>query len=374
MIKTYKGQPSYSVNNDLVDIKVTVRGGHLTASFNIGKKEINPYFIAPWYLESHEGLEDIISVLRGDFFCFPFGGNSEPYQGLKHPGHGKTANECWEFHELTEDQQDKKLVLKMRLDPFPGKVEKHIKIANDETIIYQNHIIQDHQGQVPVGYHPSLQLPNQVNAAFIDISEPLTGFTTPIPMEDPKNKGYSQLRTNVEITDRTKVPCINGTNLDLSKYPPPRGFEDLVIFICDPEKNFVFSAISVPNDEYLYFQLKNPKTLSQTLYWMSNGGRHFPPWNGRVSGVFGLEEVTGFFHYGIKPSVEDNFLQEHGFKTYLDLDQHEKSEIKMISGVIPIKKDFKGVQDIIQIDDSKILIKGKGGEEIETPCQVDFLK
>ena len=277
MIETYKGQPSYSVKNDLIDIKVTVQGGHMTASFKAGNNQINPYFIAPWYLESHEGLDNLISVLRGDFFCFPFGGNEKPHQGLKLPVHGKTANDCWEFSDFNEGGQNKELVLKMDLDPLPGKVEKRISINKNEGVIYQNHIIEGYQGPVPVGYHPSLQLPNQVEAAIINISEPLTGFTTPVPMEEPQSRGYSQLKTNVEITDRTKVPCLDGTMVDLSKYPRPRGFDDLVIFINDPSKEFVFSTISVPDEGYLYFQLKNPKTLSQTLYWMSNGGRHFPP-------------------------------------------------------------------------------------------------
>ncbi|MBA7524551.1 hypothetical protein ES705_16692 [subsurface metagenome] len=81
-IKTYYGQPSYTISNKKVQVFITVQGGHLTALFNNDGKEVNPFFIAPWWEEARqEGLDEIVNVLRGDFFCFPFGGNEEPYEG-----------------------------------------------------------------------------------------------------------------------------------------------------------------------------------------------------------------------------------------------------------------------------------------------------
>ncbi|MCP4399998.1 MAG: hypothetical protein GY801_22160 [bacterium] len=373
MITSNSGQPSYTIQNQQVKVFISVQGGHLTASFTCREKEVCPFFIAPWWREARMDMDDITYTLRGDFFCFPFGANVEPYYGVSHPPHGKTANACWDLLGSQESEQENTLTLAMTLDPLPGSIEKRISISAGEPVIYQNHTIRDFQGKIPLGYHPTLQLPDRIGAAIIDISEPLTGFTTPVPVEEPQNSGYSQLQLNVEITDRSKVPCLDGNSVDLTRYPRPKGFEDIVMFINDPSKDFTFTAASVVEEGYLYFQLKNPRVLAQTMFWMSNGGRHYAPWNGRVTGVHGLEEVTAFYHYGIKPSIETNFFQEKGYKSYLEFERETPTAVKLIMGLIPIEKGFKGVQDIVRKNASTITIIGRGGEEIDVPCSVDFL-
>ncbi len=373
MITTNSGQPSYTLNNDRVRVFVTVQGGHLTASFQVSNKEICPFFVAPWWREARMDLDDITYTLRGDFFCFPFGANVEPHQGVSHPTHGKTANACWNLVNLHEDARERTLTLMMDLAPLEGHVEKRISICSDAPLIYQTHRIHDFQGKIPLGYHPTLKFPDEIGTGIIDISEPLTGFTTPIPVEDPQNRGYSCIQNGVEIRERTDVPCRDGGSVDLTRYPLQKGFEDIVTFINDASKDFTFTAASVVEEGYLYFQLKNPKVLAQTLFWMSNGGRHYAPWNGRITGVLGLEEVTAFYHYGIKPSLEPNFFQEKGYKSYLEIEKTRPTSIKLIMGVVPIPQGFKGVKDIIKKDASTLTILGRGGETIDVPCNVDFL-
>lgn len=373
MIIKNDGQPSYTLNNNRVHVFVTVQGGHLTASFQIDGREICPFFVAPWWQEARGDLDDIISTLRGDFFCFPFGGNVEPYQGMSHPPHGKTANACWNLVNLHDDARKRTLTLTMDLAPLEGRIEKQISLSADEPVIYQTHTIRGFQGKIPLGHHPTLKFPDKIGAAIIDMSEPLTGFTTPIPVEEPQNRGYSQLQSHVEITDRSNVPCIDGRHADLTSYPDQQGFEDIVIFMSDPSKDFTFTAASVIEEGYLYFQLKNPQVLTQTLFWMSNGGRHYAPWNGRVTGVLGMEEITAFYHYGITPSIEPNFFQEKGYPSYLDIENTGTTPIKLIMGLVPISKKFKGVSDIIRKDASTVTVLGRGGETIDVPCNVDFL-
>ena len=159
----------------------------------------------------------------------------------------------------------------------------------------------------------------------------------------------------------------------MTRYPLPMGYEDLAFFVSDNEKEFVFTSVSVPEEGYLYFQLKNPRVLAQTLFWMSNGGRHYQPWNGRVRAVLGVEEITSFFHYGIGKSSENNFLQEKGFKTCFNIEEKVPAAIKLIMGLIPIEKNFKGVADIVKKSESMITIIGKGDEKIDVPCRVAFL-
>jgi hypothetical protein len=73
------------------------------------------------------------------------------------------------------------------------------------------------------------------------------------------------------------VPTVEGGTVDLTRYPTPSGFEGLVCFVGDQRKDVCFSSVSVPAEGYLYFQLKNQKHLAETVFWMSNGGRHYPP-------------------------------------------------------------------------------------------------
>jgi hypothetical protein len=42
-------------------------------------------------------------------------------------------------------------------------------------------------------------------------------------------------------------------------------------------------------------------------------------------------------------------------------------------GLVPIKKGFKGVRDIVRKDESSLTINGRGGKKIHVPCRVDFL-
>ncbi len=372
---TVHGQPSYSLSNKNVSVSITAQGGHLTADFACGGKTVSPYYVSPWWDETvDQNICPMVNVIRGDFFCFPMGDNKEPYEGKTYPPHGQTANDNWNLVQGKTAGKDSEVKLTMCLDHGEGTVNKIIKITEGEPVIYCKHVITGFEGKISLGHHPNLQFPDREGAGYIDMSEPLTGFTTPILFEQPQNRGYSALKTNVEITDRTKAPCANGDTWDLTRYPTPKGFEDIAIFINDPSKEFVFSSVSLPDEGYLYFQLKDPRVLSETMLWMSNGGRHYPPWNGRNIGVLGLEEITAYYYFGRTQSVQPNLLQEKGYRTFSDIHAHEPFVVKLIMGIVPISSSFRGVKDIVRKDASTIVIEGKAGERIEVPCKVDFLK
>jgi len=92
-----QGQPSYLLQNDRVKVHVTVQGGHLTATFN---DSISPFFTAPWWEEADIGeIDQIIKILRGDFFCRlseptpnHMKANSIPYTGRRVTTAGITSH------------------------------------------------------------------------------------------------------------------------------------------------------------------------------------------------------------------------------------------------------------------------------------------
>ena len=371
MLEHEYGQPCYVLANEKLKVSITVQGGHLRASFPHRGGEASPFFVAPWWNEAPLGGEDhITQVLRGDFFCLPFGANADPYQGVKYGVHGITASGGWELAGRREEGQEREITL--ALPAYGGEVRKRVCLDPEAAVLYCEHRIAGVNGRLPGGHHAVLQFPQAEGSGHIDLSEPLAGFTFPQRLEDPAGRGYSLLQPNVEIKDRTRVPTVYGDTLDLTRYPLRYGHEDVVQFVSDTSREFCFSSVTFPDEGYLFFQLKDPRVLSSTLLWRSNGGRHYAPWSGRVRGALGLEEVTSYFAYGPKQSAEPNALSKRGWRTCLELSREKPTEVRLIMGLAAVPAGFTGVRDITR-EGRAVLIHGKGGETLRVPCGVDFL-
>jgi len=78
-----RGQPSWRLAADRVEAYVTELGGQVgPVTFQLKGKKVRPFSVAPWVEEKTDPLlPPILKVLRGDFFCLPFGGNATPYRG-----------------------------------------------------------------------------------------------------------------------------------------------------------------------------------------------------------------------------------------------------------------------------------------------------
>ena len=203
----------------------------------------------------------------------------------------------------------------MDLDNGQGRVIKTVCIREGDPILYLNHRVIGLFGSLPVAYHPTLLLSEKVGSCILSVSKPVGVFTAPTQVEDPSSGGYSLLKPDVEVADLSGVPTAFGSTVDLTRHPISSGFEDVTLLASNTQMEFAFTAVALPEAGYLYFQLKDPRRLRSTFLWMSNGGRHYPPWNGRVRNVLGVEEVTSFFHYGAKESAEPNALSDRGIAT-----------------------------------------------------------
>ena len=95
------------------------------------------------------------------------------------------------------------------------------------------------------------------------------------------------------------------------------GYEDIVLMASDPKLPFAWTALTVPEHNYVWFALKDPRVLPSTLFWISNGGRHYAPWNGRHRRAIGLEEVVSNFHSGLAESAKPNALVSHAKRNWL---------------------------------------------------------
>ena len=371
-LRTIHGQPSWVLKTPEMEAAVTRQAGHLApVRFRVGKdKWVEPFEVAPWAGEKVAAdLPQILRVMRGDFFCMPFGGNDTPFRSERYPAHGETANEAWTLEESTPCS----LALSMQTRVRKGRVEKRIALVPGQTALYVSHIISGMKGPMSFGHHPILRIP-EGETARVSTSRFVYGQVLPEAFENPVIGGYSCLKSGGKFTSLQRVPRADGGNADLSAYPAREGFEDLVMMCADDSLPFAWTAIVLPESGYVWFSLKNPRVLRSTVFWMSNGGRHYAPWSGRHRRVIGLEEVTSNFHYGLAESARSNPVNRAGIATSVNLDPKKPLVIPFIMAAAGIPKGFDRVKTIQAAKNGRsVTLKAFSGKTVTVPLNVGFV-
>ena len=371
--KRIDGQNSWQFSSDKVEAAITEVGGQLApVQFHLPGRSIQPFSIAPWAEEKTSGIPPIIEALRGDFFCAPFGGNDAPYEGEFHPVHGETANEKWAFQSLENDASGVTLRLSLDTRIRVGCVDKTIHLRHGHTAIYSQHVFNGMSGRMNFGHHAMLMFPDEPGSGRVSTSTLKLGCVAPLPFEEPVNRGYSCLKPGSKFTRLDRVPLVQGGMADLSSYPARRGYEDLVQIVHEDAPDFAWTAVAFPSEGYVWMALKDPRVLRSSIFWISNGGRHFAPWNGRHVNVLGMEDVTSYFHYGIKGSCEPNAISEAGFPTFTTLSSEQPTTVNYIMAVAEIPRDFDRVKTIRPIE-TGVVLEDANGQHIKVPLDVSFL-
>lgn len=374
---TCLGQPSWRISSRAVDAYVTQLGGHLgPVTFRLRGGDIEPFSVAPWATEClAPGMPEVLRSLRGDFFCLPFGGNQTSYRGELHPLHGETANARWRHVHTTSSQGRKTLHLRLSTRIRLGKVDKFITLIDGQTVVYQTHVVRAMRGRMNYGHHAMLRFPDEEGIGIISTSRFVYGQVFTKPLELPENKGYSILKPGARFDHLDRVPMTTGRMTDLSRYPARRGFEDLVLLAADTTLPLAWSAVTFPRQRYVWFALKNPGQLPQTILWLSNGGRHYAPWDGRHVNVMGIEEVCGYFHMGLAESARRNPLSSRGINTSLELHPDRPHSVHYAFGVAGIPAGFDQVADIVAgTDDHNVLLRSKNGKSVSVAMDGEFLR
>jgi len=170
------------------------------------------------------------------------------------------------------------------------------------------------------------------------------------------------------------VPMSNGEKADLSRYPARRGYEDLVMLVSEDTAPWAWTAVAFPKEGYVWFGLKDPRVLRHTVLWLSNGGRHYPPWSGRHVNVMGLEEVTAYFHLGLAESAAPNPLSQAGHPTCVTLEAAKPLVISYIMGTAKIPAGFDRVVSIQPAAGGReITLESASGKQARAAVDVEFL-
>jgi len=122
----------------------------------------------------------------------------------------------------------------------------------------------------------------------------------------------------------------------------------------------------------VWLALKDPRVLRSTILWISNGGRHYPPWSGRHVNVMGLEEVTANFHYGLKESVAPNPLSKRGIATTVMLDPRRPLVVNYIMAVAEVPRAFDRVVRV-EAEQESVRVTSGSGKSVRVPLDVSFL-
>ncbi len=374
--KLIGNQPSWRFTSSTVEVYVTGQGGHVApVVFDRKGKKIKPYTIPPWSDEKlPKSLPPLLKVLRGDFFCMPFGGNDTPFNNECHPPHGETANRKWKFRDLTKKDGRVTFHARMKTKVRKSTVDKKITLINGHNAVYSTHIISGMSGEMTFGHHPVLRFPDSPGSGLISTSPFTYGMVSVLPVEKPEEKGYSCLKNGTKFQSLEKVQMLTGEYTDLTTYPARRGFEDIVTLVNEPSGPFAWTAATFPEKRYVWFSLKDPAVLKYTLLWMSNGGRYYAPWNGRHINMMGLEEVTSYFHYGLAESVEKNRISDGGDETYFTIKPDKPFVVNYITAAIEIPEGFDRVKSIEPVKgESAVVLTSESGIDITTPLEYEFL-
>ncbi len=355
----------FMLNSNSVEVGVTPEGGHLfPVKFKFPDQVVEPMNVSAWENEAFtEPIPPMLRMLRGDFFAAPFGA-SDVTPDEERP-HGTTANSKWTLQNADPEK------LRLRLDKkvMGAEVFKEISVRPNESVIYQKHILKGGTGKLPVGHHAMLKLSSPCLLSF---SAWQYAGTPPEPIESDPKLGRSLLKYPQNIVDLTRVKCEDGTGVDLTHYPVYPGFEDLWMLVADTSLPFSWSAVANPEEGWVWFSLKNPRILPNTVVWQSNGGRFYPPFSSRHTQVLGIEETVSNFHLGHRASIEQNSLQRQGFRTYLGLSGKKKITIPYIFGLVQITKSFNKVKKIEQTP-TGIKITDINDRSIQTNVNLEFL-
>ncbi len=346
-------QPSVLLSNPQVEVAITHLGGHMApvTFYRDSPKSIKPYHVSPWQDEPSQPMPaPVLVTLRGDFFCLPFGGNSEEVNGEKHTPHGETATALWKVIGVNKDRDVTTLSMSLETNVRKGKVTKQISLVENQNIVYSKHTIEGFVGKAPLGHHATLAMPDKLESVRLSTSDIQFGMTNPGLFSDPLHREYQSLLPGTRWNDLTKVPVAwkDQPDADLSRLPARVGHADLVQLVNkspQTKAELAWVAATYTEEGYVWFALKDPSVLNSTVFWIENHGRHGHPWNGR-NNCLGLEDVTAFFADGLAASIKENILSKEGVQTALELKVDRPTVIHYIQGVAKIPPGFDIVKSI----------------------------
>lgn len=373
-------QPAWILQSKSVRLAITHAGAHMAPVefYRDGGKPILPYYVSPWQDEGLDLAPPVLTSLRGDFFCLPFGGNGGPYKGMKFLPHGEPAGSKWTFVDARKKGKVSSLALSLKTGVPAGRVSKRIYLVDGQNVVYSQERLDGYSLRTSIGHHSILAVPEKEGGLKVTTSEFQFGMTSPFVFSDPKNREYQSFEVGKRFSSLSQVPLAwkGSKPTDASAFPARKGFADLLaVFSKRPsELSQGLAWTTATNDDagYLWFSLRNPSVLPTTVFWIENHGRHGSPWNGRNS-CLGLEDVCSYLNEGMPISAQKNDLNAQGIPTSLQLDPKRPTFVNYVAGVAKIPKGFVKVRTV-SFGDGRVTFVSVTGKRVSVPVDWKFVK
>jgi hypothetical protein len=347
-LKTLRGEPSWQLSSDSISVSVTRRGG-MMAPVTFATESaapIEPYYLSPWQEEGLEIADPVLGPLRGDFFCMPFGGDNR-YRDEHHVAHGEPATQPWTYESSSHYGAEHSLQLSMKTKVRPGRIEKSLRLIDGHDAIYVEHRLSGYQGAMCLGHHATLRPAVNENGMLIRTSRPRLAMTAPREALATSGGEYYALAPLAEFSSLDRVPTIWSDQAyeDLGRFPRRHGFVDIAAVCQLPTDDPAWTTALFAEEGFLWFSLKDPRSLPTTVLWTENHGRHQSPWNGR-NACIGLEDVCGYFAQGLTESSRRNAMNERGIPTAFELSPDRPTVIAYIQGAIAVPEGFRELKEV----------------------------
>ncbi len=336
-----------------IAIDFQARGGAIAAlRVQDGGHLIAPLHRAPWTVDEVPETAPLHQRwLVGDFFCAPFGDATADAAPL----HGWTANGDWDGvqgqYQLTQ--------------PVLGAtVTKHLRLQNDHPFVYQRHVFTGGAGSLPVANHAMVSLANGGRISTSALRWCETPATAP---ETSAARGRSVLAYPARAAMQA-FPAADGGRVDLGHYPLGHAHEDFVTAIADPGITFGWTAVARPEGD-LFLSLRRADKQPLTMFWHSNGGRHYAPWSSRHTGVLGVEEGVGLALLGLSAQESPDPMTAAGQPTALHLGA--TADVRHVIGAIhwPTGESVASITPAL----GRLNITGTAGAHRSIPFDDTFL-
>jgi hypothetical protein len=369
-----RGEPSWVLESREVEVAVTERGGQMAPVFFFRdtRTPVQPYYVSPWQGRGVSTGVPVLDPLRGDFFCMPFGGGGTG-RGETHPPHGESAGSRWELVARRQAGGTAELSMGLTTKVRPGRITKTITLVDGQNALYIRHLLEGYEGKMCVSHHATLAVPEEQGSLRLSTSP--TRLARVVPRENLSNTGneYYFLDPGAEFSRLDRVPTIwkRAPFADLSSHPVPRGFMDLAAVFPKPGPAPAWTAVVLPDRGCLWFALRDALLLPQTVFWMSNGGRHAPPWSG-ANRCLGIEDGCAYYTHGLGPAVRKNDLNAAGIRTALTLRPDRPTSIHHIQGMARVPRGFDRVRSA-RFEPGRVVFTAWSGKSAAAAVNWEFL-
>lgn len=354
-----------------IRVTVDLAVGHIRR-FEVRRqgRTVAPLHTAPWIddpdIAADAGIAPNVRRLSGDFFCAPFGlCDIEPA-----PTHGWPANSPWALlDEKPHPEGGVTARFELRRTVMGARVRKELTLRDGHPFLYQCHRFLGGAGGLTASHHVMTRLPDGGRSSF---SPKAYADLPPLALEPNPERGRSILRYPSRTQDLAALPLADGGTADLRAYPFAERHEDFFMLVEAPGNPIGWTAVVRRGAADAVIVLKDPRILPVTLVWMSNGGRDYPPWNGRHRHVLGIEDARCWSLFGHAASVADNPLSASGVPTSFRLEPDGSVAVRQVLGGVPIPPQW---ESIAALDPSAgtLVLRDEAGDRLTIPYDERFL-